>query len=48
LEAIGVEFDRKGLKLDDRLRTTQKHIYGAGDVTGDYQFTHVLAMKAVL
>ena len=40
LEGIGVEFDRRGLKLDERLRTTQKHIYGAGDVTGGYQFTH--------
>ena len=40
LENIGVEFDRRGLKLDDRLRTTQKHIYGAGDVTGQYLFTH--------
>ncbi len=40
LENIGVEFDRKGLKLDNRLRTTHKHIYGAGDVTGEYQFTH--------
>ena len=40
LEGIGVEFDRRGLKLDDRLRTTQKHIYGAGDVTGGYPFTH--------
>ena len=40
LEGIGVEFDGRGLKLDERLRTTQKHIYGAGDVTGGYQFTH--------
>lgn len=40
LKEIGVEYNRKGLVLDDRLRTTQKHIYGAGDVTGDYQFTH--------
>jgi len=40
LEGIGVEFDGRGLKLDERLRTTQKHIYGAGDVTGAYQFTH--------
>jgi len=40
LEGIGIEFDRRGLKLDDRLRTTQQHIYGAGDVTGGYQFTH--------
>lgn len=40
LEGIGVEFDGRGLKLDERLRTTQKHIYGAGDVTGGYPFTH--------
>jgi pyruvate/2-oxoglutarate dehydrogenase complex dihydrolipoamide dehydrogenase (E3) component len=40
LDALGVEFDRKGLKTDDRLRTSQKHIYAAGDVTGTYQFTH--------
>jgi pyruvate/2-oxoglutarate dehydrogenase complex dihydrolipoamide dehydrogenase (E3) component len=40
INEIGVDFDRKGLKLDNRLRTTQKHIYGAGDVTGNYLFTH--------
>ena len=26
--------------MDKRLRTSQKHIYAAGDVTGEYQFTH--------
>lgn len=40
LEHAGVEYDAKGLKLDSRLRTTQKHIFGAGDVTGAYQYTH--------
>ena len=40
LNDIGVEFDGKGLKADGRLRTSQKHIYAAGDVTGAYQFTH--------
>lgn len=40
LENAGVKYDEKGLKLDNRLRTTQKHIYGAGDLTGAYQFTH--------
>lgn len=40
LNDIGVEFDGKGLKADDRLRTSQKHIYAAGDVTGTHQFTH--------
>ncbi len=40
LDAIGVEFSGRGIAVDDRLRTTQKHIYAAGDVTGTYQFTH--------
>ncbi|MBU1275695.1 MAG: FAD-dependent oxidoreductase [Proteobacteria bacterium] len=40
LEDIGVAYDAKGLKLDQRLRTSHKHIYGAGDVTGGHQFTH--------
>jgi pyruvate/2-oxoglutarate dehydrogenase complex dihydrolipoamide dehydrogenase (E3) component len=40
LEGIGVEFDRRGVKVDERMRTTQKHIYAAGDVTGRFQFTH--------
>ncbi len=40
LEKAGVAYDLKGLHLDARLRTTQKHIYGAGDVTGTHQFTH--------
>jgi pyruvate/2-oxoglutarate dehydrogenase complex dihydrolipoamide dehydrogenase (E3) component len=40
LEHIGVELNKKGLEVDNRLRTNIKHIYAAGDVTGAYQFTH--------
>jgi pyruvate/2-oxoglutarate dehydrogenase complex dihydrolipoamide dehydrogenase (E3) component len=41
LDAINVEFDRRGLNVDQRLRTTpHQHIFAAGDVTGTYQFTH--------
>jgi pyruvate/2-oxoglutarate dehydrogenase complex dihydrolipoamide dehydrogenase (E3) component len=40
LENIGLEYDRRGIKVDNRLRTKQKHIYAAGDVSGGYQFTH--------
>jgi pyruvate/2-oxoglutarate dehydrogenase complex dihydrolipoamide dehydrogenase (E3) component len=40
LEEIGVQFNRKGIKVDERMRTSQKHIYAAGDVTGAFQFTH--------
>jgi len=40
LEGVGIELDRKGVKVDDRMRTSRKHIYAAGDVTGKFQFTH--------
>jgi pyruvate/2-oxoglutarate dehydrogenase complex dihydrolipoamide dehydrogenase (E3) component len=40
LQEIGVEHDRRGIKVDSRLRTTHKNIYAAGDVAGGYQFTH--------
>ncbi|RPI35873.1 MAG: mercuric reductase, partial [Nitrospiraceae bacterium] len=40
LEDISLQFEKKGLKLDNRLRTNHKHIFGAGDVTGEHLFTH--------
>ncbi len=46
LEQAGVEFNNKGIKVDRRLRTTQKHIYAAGDVCGPFQFTHMAEYQA--
>jgi pyruvate/2-oxoglutarate dehydrogenase complex dihydrolipoamide dehydrogenase (E3) component len=46
LEDIGVAYSAKGLELDQRLRTSHKHIYGAGDVTGERQFTHAASYEA--
>jgi len=40
LDGVGVELDRKGIKVDARMRTNQKNVYAAGDVTGAFQFTH--------
>jgi mercury(II) reductase len=41
LENVGVEFDRRrGVRVDDRLRTTNKRVYAAGDVCMDWKFTH--------
>jgi len=40
LEGIGVDVTRRGIPVDDRLRTSQKHIYAAGDCNGGFQFTH--------
>jgi pyruvate/2-oxoglutarate dehydrogenase complex dihydrolipoamide dehydrogenase (E3) component len=40
LEAAGVEYDKKGVKVNDRLQTTNPRIYAAGDICSKYQFTH--------
>jgi pyruvate/2-oxoglutarate dehydrogenase complex dihydrolipoamide dehydrogenase (E3) component len=41
LETVGVEADpRRGVKVDDRLRTTHPRIYAAGDVCMNWKFTH--------
>jgi pyruvate/2-oxoglutarate dehydrogenase complex dihydrolipoamide dehydrogenase (E3) component len=41
LEAAGVEVGRPGIVVNDRCRTSRRHIYAVGDVTGSYQFTHM-------
>lgn len=41
LEAAGVQFDRRGVEVDDRLRSSNKAIYAVGDVASKYQFTHM-------
>jgi pyruvate/2-oxoglutarate dehydrogenase complex dihydrolipoamide dehydrogenase (E3) component len=40
LEGISLNFDKKGITVDERMRTNHAHIYAAGDVTGAFQFTH--------
>jgi pyruvate/2-oxoglutarate dehydrogenase complex dihydrolipoamide dehydrogenase (E3) component len=41
LERAGVEHDpRRGILVDDRLRTSNRRIYAAGDVASPYRFTH--------
>lgn len=42
LENAGVEFDdRKGVHVDDELRTTNRNIFAVGDVCSDLKFTHL-------
>jgi len=41
LEKAGIAYTSKGITVDKRLRTTNKHVYAIGDVAGSYQFTHV-------
>lgn len=46
LEKAGVAFDRKGVKVDDHLRTTHPRIYACGDICSPYQFTHAADFMA--
>jgi len=48
LEKIGVAYTQRGIKVDDRMRTTVPHIYAVGDVAAGYQFTHVASYGAVV
>ncbi|MFW6323791.1 MAG: dihydrolipoyl dehydrogenase family protein [Desulfovibrionales bacterium] len=40
LENAGVDVGERGVVVDSRMRTSRKHIYACGDVTGKFQFTH--------
>ncbi len=40
LDEISLDFNKKGIPVDSKMRTNHKHIFAAGDITGAYQFTH--------
>jgi pyruvate/2-oxoglutarate dehydrogenase complex dihydrolipoamide dehydrogenase (E3) component len=40
LEAAGVEYSERGIKVNKGLRTTNKKVYAIGDVTGETNLTH--------
>jgi pyruvate/2-oxoglutarate dehydrogenase complex dihydrolipoamide dehydrogenase (E3) component len=46
LELAGVQFDRQGVQVDDRLRTTNRRIYAAGDICMATKFTHAADFAA--
>ncbi len=46
LEAAGVVFDNKGVKVNDRLQTANPRIFAAGDICSPYQFTHAADFMA--
>ncbi len=42
LEKAGIAYDAyKGVIVNDRLQTTNPHVYAAGDICSSYKFTHV-------
>jgi pyruvate/2-oxoglutarate dehydrogenase complex dihydrolipoamide dehydrogenase (E3) component len=46
LKTAGVEFDKKGVKVNDRLQTTNPRVYACGDICSAYQFTHAADFMA--
>lgn len=48
LEKAGVAYSAKGIQVDEHLRTSQRHIYAAGDCIGSYQFTHYAGWQAFM
>ena len=40
LEAVGIEYDGNGIKVNERLQTTNPRVFAAGDVCSRYKFTH--------
>jgi len=46
LETAGVQFTKHGVTVDDRLRTSNKRIYAAGDVALRLKFTHTAEAAA--
>jgi mercuric reductase len=46
LEELGIERDRMGIIVDERMRTSVDGIWAAGDVTGRHQFTPIAQYQA--
>ncbi len=41
LEKAGVAFTEEGVSVNEKCRTSRRHIYAVGDCTGEYQLTHM-------
>lgn len=48
LDEAGISHDRRGISVDQGLRTSNRHVYAIGDVAGGLQFTHVAGYHAGL
>jgi pyruvate/2-oxoglutarate dehydrogenase complex dihydrolipoamide dehydrogenase (E3) component len=46
LDAAGVKFSSRCIEVNAYLQTSQPHIYAAGDIAGNYQFTHTADAQA--
>jgi pyruvate/2-oxoglutarate dehydrogenase complex dihydrolipoamide dehydrogenase (E3) component len=47
LEEVGVKVGKRGVEVDERMRTAVPSIYAAGDLAGRYLFTHSAGYEGV-
>jgi pyruvate/2-oxoglutarate dehydrogenase complex dihydrolipoamide dehydrogenase (E3) component len=48
LDKAGVAHDRRGITVDDSLRTSNRNVWAIGDCNGRYAFTHMAGHEASL
>jgi pyruvate/2-oxoglutarate dehydrogenase complex dihydrolipoamide dehydrogenase (E3) component len=48
LENAHVQYDNKGIDVNGKLQTSNKHIYAIGDVSSPYKFTHIAEQEAIV
>lgn len=48
LNEAGIDFDKRGIKVNKGLKTSNRRVYAIGDVIGGLQFTHVAGYHASL
>jgi pyruvate/2-oxoglutarate dehydrogenase complex dihydrolipoamide dehydrogenase (E3) component len=46
LKSVGVDVSETGVRVNDYLQTSQRHIYAIGDVIGPFLFTHMADAQA--
>ena len=46
LDELGIEHDRAGILVDERMRTSVEGVWAVGDATGRYQFTPIAQYQA--
>jgi len=46
LAKANVDFDARGIKVNRKMKTSNKNIYACGDVTGEMPLTHVAELQA--
>ena len=46
LEAAGIDYDKRGVTVNDHLQTTNPNIFAAGDICSKFKFTHAADANA--